>query len=147
MSYELILIVDFACVFSYTRTFKKYIRITVQLLIMLTQNTMLTQTSSKNLSIELSQHNFEKINELVDEGLFDNVDDFLNEAVNEKLEDMEPITLRDIPYEQQRREIIAYAKSHDDFDAIDVSDELLLDVFEVNDIMVELIKEGILEEL
>ena len=60
---------------------------------------------------------------------------------------MEPITLRDIPYEQQREEIIAYAKSHDDFDAIDVSDELLLDVFEVNDIMVELIKEGILEEL
>ena len=43
---------------------------------------------------------------------------------------MGPITLRDIPYEQQRKEIIDYAKSHDDFDAIDVSDELLLDVFE-----------------
>lgn len=114
---------------------------------MITQNTMLTQTSSKNLSIELSQHDFEKINELVDDGLFDNVDDFLSEAINEKLDDMEPITIRDIPYEQQREEIIAYAKSHEDFDAIDVSDELLLDVFEVNEIMVELIKEGILEEL
>ena len=87
------------------------------------------------------------INELVDDGLFNNVDDFLSEAINEKLGDMEPITLRDIPYDQQREEIIAYAKSHDDFDAMEVSDELLLDVFEVNDIMVELIKEGILEEL
>ena len=114
---------------------------------MLTQNTMLTETSGKNLSIEVSQHDFEKINELVDDGFFNDVDDFLNEAIAEKLGDMEAVTIRDIPYEQQRREIIAYAKSHDDFDAMDVSDELLLDVFEVNDIMVELIKEGILEEL
>lgn len=114
---------------------------------MITQNALLSQTSSKCLSIELSQQDFEKINGLVDEGLFNNVDDFLAEAINEKLDDMEPITLREIPYEQQREEIIAYAKSHDDFDAMDISDELLLDVFEVNDIMVELIKEGILEEL
>lgn len=114
---------------------------------MLTQNASLTHTSSKCLSIELSQHDFEKINGLIDEGLFNNVDDFLSEAINEKLDDMEPVTLRDIPYEQQREEIIAYAKSHDEFDAMDISDELLLDVFEVNDIMVELIKEGILEEL
>ena len=114
---------------------------------MLTQNAMLAETSSKNLSIEISQQDFEKINDLVDDGLFNNVDDFLTEAINEKLGDMEAIAIRDIPYEQLRKEIIAYAKSHDDFDAIDVSDELLLDVFEVNDIMVELIKEGILEEL
>ena len=114
---------------------------------MLTQSSMLTKTSSKNLSIEVYQKDFKKINDLVDEGLFNNVDDFLNEAINEKLGDMELITLRDIPYEQQRKEIIEYAKTHGDFDAVDVSDELLLDVFEVNDIMVELIKDGILEEL
>ena len=114
---------------------------------MLIQNAVLTQKSSKNLSINVSQHDFEKINELVDDGLFNNVEDFLNEAITEKLGDMEPITLRDISYSQQREEIIEYAKNHDDFDAMDVSDDLLLDVFEVNDIMVELIKEGILEEL
>ena len=114
---------------------------------MLTQSSMLSQTSGKNISIELSQHDLQKINELVDDGLFNCVDEFLSEAINEKLDDMEPITLRDIPYQQKREEIIAYAKSHDEFDAMDISDELLLDVFEVNDIMVELIKEGILEEL
>ncbi len=135
------------CVFTHSRTFKKYILLTVQLLSMLTQSSTLTQTTSKNLSIEVSQKDFEKINELVSDGLFNDVDDFLNEAINEKLGDMEPITLREIPYEQQRKEIIEYAKTHGDFDAVDVSDDLLLDVFEVNDIMVELIKEGILEEL
>ena len=108
---------------------------------------MLTETSSKNISIEVSQQDFNKINELVDEGLFNDVEDFLSEAIVEKLDDMEPITLREIPYEQQRKEIIEYAKTHGDFDAVDVSDELLLDPFEVSDIMVELINEGILEEL
>lgn len=114
---------------------------------MLTQKSMLTQTSSKSLSIKVSQQDFDKINELVDDGLFNNVEDFLSEAIVEKLDDMEPITLREIPYEQQRKEIIEYAKTHGDFDAVDVCDELLLDPFEVSDIMVELIKEGILEEL
>ena len=108
---------------------------------------MLTQTSSKGHSIEVSQQDFDKINELVDDGFFNNVEDFLSEAIVEKLDDMEPITLREIPYEQQRKEIIEYAKTHGDFDAVDVYDELLLDPFEVSDIMVELIKEGILEEL
>lgn len=102
---------------------------------------------TKTLSVEVSWNAFEKINELVDDGFFNDVDDFINEAISEKLGDMEAVTLRDVPYEHQRREIIDYAKSHDDFDAIDVSDELLLDVFEVNDIIAELIKERILEEI
>ena len=108
---------------------------------------MLTQTSNKSLSIEVSQQEFDKINDLINDGLFNNVEDFLSEAIVEKLDDMEPIMLREIPYEQKRKEIIEYAKSHGDFDAVDVFDELLLDPFEVSDIMAELINEGILEEL
>ncbi len=46
---------------------------------------MLTQTSSKNLSIELSQHVFEKISELVDDGLFENVNDFLTKLLMRSL--------------------------------------------------------------
>ena len=60
---------------------------------------------------------------------------------------MDAITLRDIPYEQQKEEIIDYAEKHRVVDALEIADELKLDVFEVNEIMVELIKEGILEEL
>ena len=60
---------------------------------------------------------------------------------------MEAITLRDIPYKQQKEEIIDYAEKHRVVDALEIAEELRLDVFDVNDIMVELIKEGILEEL
>ena len=60
---------------------------------------MLNQMSSLNISIDLSQHDFEKIKELVDDGLFVNINEFITEAINEKLNDMEPITIRDIPYD------------------------------------------------
>ena len=49
---------------------------------------------------------------LVSDGLFSDFNDFFNEAIVEKLGGMEPITLRDIPYSQQRDEIIKYAEEH-----------------------------------
>ena len=88
-----------------------------------------------------------KINSLVCDGFFLNEEDFIRESVREKLRNMEAITLRDIPYQQQKEEIIDYAEKHRVVDALEIADELLLDVFDVNDIMVELIEEGILEEL
>ena len=46
-----------------------------------------------------------------------------------------------------KQEIIEYVKKHPEVDAIDIADDLLLDAFEVNDILVELINEGILAEV
>ena len=43
--------------------------------------------------------------------------------------------------------IIDYAEIHDVVDALEIADSLQLDVFEVNEIMSELIDEGILREL
>ena len=110
---------------------------------MLTHN----ESSSKTISTSVSQRDFDRIEGLVADGLFSDCNEFFKEAIIEKLGGMEPITLRDIPYSQQRDEIIKYAEEHGEVDALEISDALLLDVFEVNDIMVELIKEGILEEL
>ena len=42
---------------------------------------------------------------------------------------------------------IDFAESNGIVDALEIADALQLDVFEVNEIMVQLIKEGILEEL
>ena len=43
--------------------------------------------------------------------------------------------------------IIDYAEINGVVDALEIADSLHLDVFEVNEIMVQLINEGILEEL
>ena len=57
------------------------------------------------------------------------------------------LTLRDVPFSQQRKEIIDYMKKHDVADALEIADALRLDVFTVNEIMADLIRQGILEEL
>ena len=46
-----------------------------------------------------------------------------------------------------KQEIIEYVKKNPEVDAVDIADDLLLDAFKVNDILVELIKEGILGEV
>ena len=74
--------------------------------------------------------------DLVEKFLSDNLDDIDDE-----------ITLRDIPFSQQRKEIIDYMEKHDIADALEIADALRLDVFTVNEIMADLIKQGILEEL
>ena len=48
---------------------------------------------------------------------------------------------------QMKQEIIEYVKKHPEVDAVDIADDLLLDAFEVNDILVDLIKDGIIGEV
>ena len=114
---------------------------------MITETNEKNQPSCKTVSTKLPKREFCKINDFVSDGFFLNEEDFVRESIREKLRDMEAITLRDIPYEQQKEEIIDYAEKHRVVDALEIADELRLDVFDVNDIMVELIKEGVLEEL
>jgi len=104
------------------------------------------QPISKSVSTKLAQQEYNRINELVAEGLFLNSADFVREAIREKLTYGEEIVLRNIHYIQMKEEIINYVKKNPEVDAVDIADDLLLDAFEVNEILVELIKEGILGE-
>lgn len=56
------------------------------------------------------------------------------------------ITLRDIPKKQQKEEIINYTKNHDLIDSFEISDELRLDVNDVEEILEELQIENIIEK-
>jgi len=51
--------------------------------------------------------------------------------------------VKDMPYDEQRKRIIDFAELNGVVDALEIADALQLDVFEVNKIMVQLIKEGI----
>lgn len=103
---------------------------------------------SKSVSTKLAEQEYKKINDLVNEGLFLNSADFVREAIREKLKTYDDeITIRQIPYIQMKEEIIDYVKKNPEVDAVDIADDLLLDAFEVNEILVELIKEGILGEV
>ena len=76
------------------------------------------------------------------------IDDLVEKYLSDTLDETDNvIILRDIPISQQRDEIIEYMKEHEIADALEMADALRLDVFQVNEIMAELITEGILEEL
>lgn len=77
-----------------------------------------------------------------------NVDDLVEKYLSDNLDmDDDAISVRDISHTQMRNEVVDFMKKHNIADALEISDALMLDVFEVNEIMAELIKEGILEEL
>ena len=84
---------------------------------------------------------------MVGDDLFLNSADFVRKAIREELKRYDEVTaLREIPL-CKKQEIIEYVKKHLGVDAVDMADDLLLDAFEVNDILVELIKKGILGEV
>ena len=56
------------------------------------------------------------------------------------------ITIRDIPYEQQKQEIIEYCKTHDDIWVPEIEAKLQIDYNNVYDILNELEKEGIIKK-
>jgi len=103
---------------------------------------------SKSVSTKLAEQEYNKINDLVMNGLFLNSADFVREAIREKLKTYDnEITLRQIPHVQMKEEIIDYVKKNPGVDAVDIADDLLLDAFEVNEILVELIKKGTFGEV
>lgn len=102
---------------------------------------------NRTVATKLAEQEYNKINELVADGLYLSSSDFVREAIRDKLRSINEITLRDIPSEQQKNEIIEYARLHGVVDAIEIADALRLDAFDVDDIMTELINEGILEEV
>ena len=59
----------------------------------------------------------------------------------------EEISVRDLSREELKNEIINFSKFHDFVDALEISSALNLDVFEVNDVLTELIREGLFEEV
>lgn len=111
---------------------------------MITKTKTIPSRSNKTIGTKVTEKEYNKINELISEGLYLNSADFVREAIRDKLKSLNEITLRDIPKQQQKNEIIAYLKEKGVADALEVSEALLLDIFDVNNIMIELKNEGIL---
>lgn len=74
--------------------------------------------------------------------LFDRLDQHSPSGVDE-----DTVYVRDFPDDEKRSMIIDFAELNEVVDALQIADSLHLDVFEVNDIMEQLIQEGILKEL
>ena len=103
---------------------------------------------SRNITTKLTESEYNAITELVNEGLFLNSEDFVIKAIEEKLKTFDEVMpIREITHVQMKKEIMEYVKKHQEVDAVDIADDLLLDAFKVNEMLAELIKDGILGEI
>ena len=102
---------------------------------------------NKNIGTKIAAQEYKKIMNLVENGFFINSSDFLREAIRDKLKEYEIIEIRELPYDEARKEILNFCEKEQTFDISIIADELKLDIFYVNNIVEELIEEGIIEEV
>ena len=101
---------------------------------------------NKNIGTKIAAQEYKKIMNLVNNGFFINSSDFLREAIRDKLKEYEIIELRELTHDEAKIEILNFCKKTQTFDISIIADELKLDIFFVNNIVEELIEEGIIEE-
>lgn len=98
----------------------------------------MTQVSGSRLTEFMEK----RIQELVDEGMYTSVSEFIRDAVREKLEDIEVMDLRDISYKEAKKEILNYIKSKGRAWTSEIADDLRLDLEIVVKVLNELSNEG-----
>jgi Arc/MetJ-type ribon-helix-helix transcriptional regulator len=96
-------------------------------------------------STRLSQEEAQKIDELVEAGVFLNRADFLRQAAREKLSSIRVMKLRTVGKEQARQEVFSYLEEHGKAYASDIADALALDIDIVFSILHELKSVGKVE--
>ena len=99
----------------------------------------------KVVGAKLTPNEIDKINKLVQAGLYLNPSDFIRESVREKLAAIKVIEYRDVDYETAKKEVSGYFKMKGEAYASDASSDLELDYELVCKIMDELEKEGQME--
>ncbi len=87
-----------------------------------------------------------EIEDLVKEGYYLNISDFVREAVREKLESIKEIKLRDISLAEAKKEIYRYLLEHPSVYPYDIANALNLELSLVHEALSELKKEGKAEE-
>ncbi len=98
----------------------------------------MTQVSGSRLTEFMEK----RIQELVDEGMYTSVSEFIRDAVREKLEDIEVMDLRDISHKEAKKEILNYIKSKGRAWTSEIADDLRLDLEIVVKVLNELSNEG-----
>ncbi len=97
---------------------------------------------SKTVGTKLTPREYEEVTTLIESGLFLSVSDFIRESVRDKLKATKVIKLRDITYEEAKKEVLGYYRNYDESYDYEVSENLELDYKLVCQIIAELEQEG-----
>ena len=100
---------------------------------------------AKTVGTKLTPREYEEVANLINNGLYLSVSDFLRESIRDKLKATKVIKLRDINYEDAKKEILGYYRNYNEAYDYEVSDNLELDYELVCQITEELEQEGRLQ--
>jgi len=97
---------------------------------------------AKTVGTKLTPREYEEVANLINNGLYLSVSDFLRESIRDKLKATKVIKLRNINYENAKKEILGYYRNYDEAYLSEVSENLELDLELVIQITEELEQEG-----
>lgn len=102
---------------------------------------------NKTVGTKVTSKEYEKINHLIDAGIYLSNSDFAREAIRDKLRSIEVIKIRDVDYETAKKEVLGYYEKYQKAFEDEVADDLELDLKLVMKIVEELAEEGRLGEV
>ena len=105
----------------------------------------IAKTEAKTVGTKLTHLEYEKVQQLVDAGMYLSVSDFLRDSIREKLEGIEIIKLRDVDYKTAKKEVLGYFERYKEAYPDEAANDLGIDIKTVFKITSELIKEKRLE--
>jgi len=97
---------------------------------------------AKTVGTKLTPTEYAQIEELVKNGVYLGVSDFIRHAVREELESLKVIKTRDVDYSQAKKEVLSYFEQFGEAYPSDSANDLGLDLELVHKIVLELKKEG-----
>ena len=117
-----------------------FIWLTIYNTIMVNRSIQL-KARARTVGTKMTSTEFEKMQALVDAGLYLNVSDFVRDAVREKLGSIEIINLRDVDYKTAKKEVLSYYEKFREAYPDEAANDLGIPLETVAKITSELIKE------
>lgn len=102
---------------------------------------------AKAVGTKLTSREYKEIKGLIESGMYLSVSDFIRESIRDKLRAIKVIKLRNLDYEEAKKEILGYYRSYKEAYPHEVAEGLELDYDLVWKITEDLKKEGRLEAI
>lgn len=84
---------------------------------------------TRNIGTKIAEREYNKINRLIESGIYISNSDFLRDAICDKLRAIEEIEERDISRTQAKKEIYEFCKKNNNVMLSDIAECLKIDIF------------------
>ena len=92
-----------------------------------TKNKPVGEVETKAVGTKLTMREIREIQGLIEAGMYISISDFVREAIREKLRAIKVVKVRDITYDEAKKEVLGYYRSYKEAYPHEVAEDLELD--------------------